>query len=632
MNTPGLFSLDESQPIPYHPCDIPAGEWEIQWHTPHPPQRRPMLDLWIRLDHWRRETFPQKKRFRVWIQPDSESSFYDAAGDELRIVLPDKADVAALRASLKPLFMPALQMPLLSGRRILLAVPVISGDKRWESIGITASDLILGSSLNRNGWRVSITHPLFPAGPSREMLDHCDILGISLCEDLFPALRTWERAQEGILPPWIAVGGPMVTLTPLPAAAHFPAGNIWIRGEGEGLFPRVLHALASKDSGILRNSDGVLVVRPGLLLAWNFERINRPGLPVEDDYDFSFVSPDEWRKGIEINLSRGCRRTCVFCSRVQGTVLRRTPEKAVTRMLRRMREAMPSSNENRAAGTLNINDDDILQDVDYAAKILEHIRREGFRLWGIQTSIASALENGKPRREVIDLLSRREYYVGDPLVWFGTDAFLPRRGKILAKLVPDTSLMEQLFAQLQTHEIRHMHYWIISDHLSGWLELTEELRLVSRWRHVFPHFDILPHSPFLIPYPSTPLFNWLSQSSYRQQIRVREWLRSEIPCLNYPLVTRVESRFEMLNMMLSGHPDGHNPPFLDSLNRHDHLAAFETAHYFLRQERLRLGNSPEPQAATGNELEKAQEELEAAILEYRAKEHTKRSSFSVRAT
>jgi len=588
----------------------------MQWRTPDPPSREVMLDLWMRLGKWRDRNFPAIGKVSVMISPDAAFSACVLYPDGLHLAIND-LNPFPIRPSTETLDMPTPKISSPAGRRVTMVVPVVAGDKRWDGIGLTASDLILGSALARSGYRVSLNHPRFPAGPSVQLMEQSNILGLSLYEDLLPAVRAWGETAKNKLPSWVAIGGPMVTLNPLPAVAHLSMGNIWIRGDAEGVFPTVLNALQSKELHDLENCHGVLLVKSYLLMAWDFAKINRPPLPVDPDFDFSFIEPQAWKKGIEINLSRGCERTCVFCSRVQGNKLRRMPETSVFLMLEKMRAAMPPFSGKTCAGILNVNDDDILQDADYASSVFQSIHRVGFRLWGVQTSLSSVLEKGKPRKQVIDLLSRREYFANEPLVWFGTDTFLPRRGKRLGKQVPSQTQMEKLFSLLQTRDICHHHYWILSDHVSGWLEMTDELCLISRWWREFPNFHILPHSPFLIPYPGTPLFSWVSQSPFERQVRFREWLRSSVTCLNYPLVERVESPFEMLNDMLRGHADGHHPPFLQSLRRRDSVAALETAHHFLRQERLRLEDASMPDMPALGNLERSQEKLEAAIMENR---------------
>ncbi|MBN1195861.1 MAG: hypothetical protein JXA62_00485 [Candidatus Aminicenantes bacterium] len=584
-----------------------------------------MLDLWMCLGKWREQNFPRIGKVRVGISSHHTFSVYEHCRHELRICL-NEARPFPLRASSAALDIPAPAISSPAGRRIVMVVPVVTGDKRWDGIGVTASDLILGSALTRQGYRVSVTHPQFPSGPPLQIVEKSDILGISLYEDLFPAVRSWSRTVGDKLPDWVAAGGPMVTLNPLPAVAHFPRGNLWIRGEAEGVFPKVLKALESAQLLQLKNCEGVLLIKQNLLMAWEFSKINRPSLPLDPDFDFSFIEPQAWKKGIEINLTRGCERTCIFCSRAQGNKLRRMPEPSTLLMLEKIREAMPPDSGKPLAAVLNINDDDILQDADYAARVFQGIHRAGFRLWGVQTSLSSVLNQGKPHEKVIDLLSRGEYFANGPLVWFGTDAFLPRRGKRLCKPVPSATQMERLFSLFQARNIRHHHYWISSDHISGWPEMTDELCLITRWWKKFPNFHILPHSPFLIPYPCTPLFAWVSQSPFKQQLRFREWMRSSVPCLDYPLVERVESAFEMLNNMLRGQSDGHHPAFLQSLQHRDPGAALETAHYFLRQERLRLEGTSRLDKKVLLSLDLAGEKLQAAILENRMQSQLKKTT------
>jgi len=597
---------------------IPSGIWSIRCLDASAFEKSEMLRIWIRLNEWRRANHPEINEIRVLVDPAQEVSKYSLSRDILHIVLNHKETIPGGHPENFELT-PAIGDSTSPGRNVMLLVPVTIGDSRWNGIGVTSSDLFLGSALTRGGYRVSLSHPNFPEGPGASETAGIDIVGISLFEDQFIQVRSWLRHALGSTPEWVAFGGPMVTLSPLPAMAHLPGGNIWIRGEGEAVFPRVLDALRSQDWDRFLHTTGVAVFWPGMMLSCNFDVVNRPDLPVDGDFDFSFVPPPGWKKGIEINLTRGCRRHCIFCSRVQGGAQRIMPLEKVSLMLARMSDEIGDKPDNHAK-IVNINDDDILQNPDYAEKVFQCIHETGFHLWGIQTSLSSVIQGDQVLHHVLGILSQRHLYAADPLVWFGTDAFLPARGKRLAKKTPPPEVTEKLLAALDKLGIRHRHYWICSDPRSSWAELVDELLLVCRWWQRFPDFDILPHSPFLIPYPTTPLYAWLSNSPYRPQIRYREILRSPSHCLEYPLIERVETPHEMLNAMLLGRTDGLHPPFLESLGRRDALAGMETAHYFITQEMLRADESRRVL------LRKSREKLERMMRDSRFHNHNEKTT------
>lgn len=527
------------------------------------------------------------QRTRVVLNPGEKVPGFHILDDTLWIFLnnPEFQPETLIERQYRP---PLLKQSPFSGHRVCLAVPARRGDSRWRSIHMTASSLFLGSALARNGYDVRIAHPRLPdLSIPVEAVTTADLLGITLFEDLLPDINSWLDAFKAPPPEWIAVGGPMVTLNPLAAVTHFPHGRIWVRGEGEGIFPSILNALKSTRPSALAPFPGLLVIGAHGLISSSFDRINRPDPLAMDEFDFSFVHPSQWREGVELNISRGCKRSCVFCSRVQGRRHRRLSMDTLERMLEKINKSMDLNTEDPLRA-ININDDDILQDPDYASEVFHTIKSAGFRLWGIQTSLSSIVSGNKVDTRVLALLSDIELYIDAPLVWLGTDTFSVSRGKRLGKYIPDAGTMSGILDAFQQRGIRNYHYWIISDYASGWPELSREIERIRQWWKTYSLFHILPHAPFLVPYPSTALYRLLFRTGRSGQIRFRKHFHSRHRCLEYALVDRVESPWEMLNRMLLA-PEGEaGESFIGALKHRDSKQVLEIAFQYLRQERLRM--------------------------------------------
>lgn len=473
-------------------------------------------------------------------------------------------------------------------RQIGLCYPVLMTDKRWETIQLTSSSLFLGSALSNAGFEVAITkQPLPPVSIDPE-LTACDLLGFTLFEDLFlqskELLAILRKEYKGLM----AAGGPLVSLTPLQAAYHLPELNLLVRGEAEFMLPGLLKALAAQDMDALFSFNGFLFQAPGIIVISDFDHINRPQSLEGFSFNLDFLEEKHLSGGLEINVSRGCRRGCVFCSAVQGKRLRKMNQTQLRDLLGQFSRKLDDFNvQTPHARTVNINDDDILQDPAYAGEVFRCIKESGFRLWGVQTSINSFFKrSGEPDPEVLEIVGDSALYVdGNPLVWCGTDAFLKERGKKLAKVIPDEAQMIKLLEEFESRGIRNYHYWISSDHLSGWDEFVREFMLIYRFHDRFSLFGLIAHSPFLVPYSTTPLFKLLERSG-TEQVKFKKIFQSETEAFKLPLVERVETPHFHLNRLLNNEKLDNRQGFFDDLGQKDYVNAFITLYNFLKANRI----------------------------------------------
>lgn len=491
---------------------------------------------------------------------------------------------------------PNLPEPV-SIRRAGFSYPVLATDKRWDTIHLTASSLFLGSGLKDAGLDVIVKKQRLPVTNVDSQLLSCDVLGFTLFEDLFGGTRDLFAALRDTygFKGLIAAGGPMTTLSPLKTAYHLPGLNLLVRGEAELVLPGIIKAIHTGDGGQLFSLKGWLYQVPGLLAISDLDTVHRPGNRELQKFRFNldFLQKEHLSEGLEINLSRGCRRGCVFCSAVQGKQLRKLPEQELDNLLEQFEGKLEQYGINAPnSRTVNINDDDMLQDPGYTQSILNVMKKRGFKLWGVQTSIHSfftAKNNEKqPDESIIDMVGDTDAYVdGNPLVWCGTDAFLKERGKRLGKWIPGETALFKLAELLEKQDIRHYHYWISSDHAADWDEFTRELALIHRLQSRFPLFGLIAHSPFLVPYATTPVYRLLTASpELKQRIKYKDILKAPLQALEFPLADRVVTGSRHLNRLLDNEKLENRLGFFDYLSQKDWVNTFITVYNFLKQERM----------------------------------------------
>ena len=477
-------------------------------------------------------------------------------------------------------------------KNIGLSYPVRLNDKRWETIRLTSSSIFLGSSLVNKQFKVTTGKQILPVTAIDSQLTECDLIGLTLFEDLFAETEEFltrlkeEYEYEGI----IAAGGPLITLTPLESAFHLPEINLLVRGEAELVLPGMIKAINKNNLPELLKFKGFLFQIPGTIIISDFNEINRPHRFDGFRFNLDFLEKQHCEAGLEINVSRGCQRSCTFCSAVQGKQLRKLPEKQFENLLKQFSSRLDTFDiQSPQARSVNINDDDILQDTGYAGKIFRSIKKNNFRLWGVQTSINSFFDgSGEINWEAINVIDDKSLYVEDnPLVWAGTDAFLKQRGKRLGKAIPEDDQMIRLVEAFEKREIRNYHYWISSDHRSDWDEFAREFMFIYHLQREFKYFEIIAHSPFAVPYPNTPLYKHLVHSSeLKNQIKYKKILKAEREMFTFPLVERVETAYSHLNRLLTNEKLENRLGFFDYLAQKDYINAFITLYDFLKQERI----------------------------------------------
>lgn len=510
-----------------------------------------------------------------------------------------------------PLFPPFPVLPELHD--VMLTTPAPGTDKRWRSIALTTAALYLGSALTASGFSVRWQKTTLPTQENIAIPTGAGVIGLTLFEDVMPETAELTKKISATFSGVLAAGGPMITLHPLESARHLPELNLLIRGEAETIFPAILEALAQKDFRRLFQFKGIMFRMPGVWLISELDHVNHPDLLHPAPWRLEFLEKAQIEAGLELNLSRGCRRGCVFCSHVQGRKFRTLPPTEAGKLLDAWEKRAESLGVSHpAARTININDDDILQDPDYAREIFQLIRSRGFRLWGVQTSIASLFPDQKTlRADIMALLAQKDIYVGDrPLIWVGTDVFLKERGKRMGKWTPPERLLREMAEMAEELGVRHYHYWISSDHGSSWSELAQEYILLADLLSRHSHMGLLPHAPFTVPYPGTPLHTMLTASPKTSAlIEYRRILDSPVPELRLPLVKRVKTSYPALNRFLDSPHSDHGWGFFGLLKQNEWLKAAIALYESLKQERLTFESVGNPEVPLLREWEKRLEDF-----------------------
>ncbi len=436
--------------------------------------------------------------------------------------------------------------PIRKSTSVLLIFPYSIKDKRWFRMGIPPSLLFISDSLKSYSHSVKIKKIPIESEIIPEEIENFSWIGIPLYDDLFIHVRRLVRLIKERFKVKIAVGGPMATLSPLAVSAHLPEANLIIRGEAEGTFGRILSLVHDPLLNIkeLFKIKGFLYRDDNILISSYFSEISVPEIKYSN-MDIDSIPEEEIEKGLEINTSRGCPRSCIYCSHVHGKVVREIPIENIKGWLIKFKEKLREKGiKNPYSFVININDDDILLNEDRAEKILKVIHELGFKIWGIQTS----LETVEEKRGSLDFISNPEFYIyKKPLLWLGTDSFLPERRKRLGRKPLNKKSIEEIVEMFEKKEIWNFHYLILSDHKTDWIEFIEEIIFICNLQKCYKYFEIIPTSRFLIPYPYTPSFKIIPMDRIEKEILSAKGY----PQFDYPIVKFVKPQNQSIYYLLN---------------------------------------------------------------------------------
>ncbi len=464
---------------------------------------------------------------------------------------------------------------------VLLIFPYSLKDKRWLSMGIPPSLLFLSNSLKLHHHLVKIKKIPVESEIISDEIENFSWIGIPLYDDLFIPVKKLIGLIKEKFKGRIAVGGPMATLSPIAVSAHLPDANLILRGEVEEAFPKLLSLLHDPILNLkeLFKIKGFLYRDENILISSSFSEIALPDLKLSN-MDIDSIPDEELEKGLEINTSRGCPRGCIYCSHVHGRKLRELPLENIKKWIEKFKERLISKGiRNPRAFTININDDDILLNEKRAEKLIKIINESGFKIWGIQTSLESIAE----KIGILDFLSEKKYYFEEkPLIWLGTDSFLPERRKRLGRKPLNREIIEEIIEKMEERHILNYHYLILSDHKTDWMDFIEEIIFICELQKNYKYFDIIPTSRFLIPYPYTPSFKIIPFDRIEKKIlSIKNY-----PKFDYPIVKFAKPQNEyiyaLLNPNISFEPLIFEKDFINSLSKKNFREVINTLYSLLK--------------------------------------------------
>ncbi len=491
-------------------------------------------------------------------------------------------------------------------KKIKLLFPFKREEQRINSISLPAAHLFLGSALIQEGFEVCCEKLLLGQNSSADFSQE-DFLGLTVFEENVGQLEIFFREQLVGFKGLLVLGGPFITLAGFSSLNYFNQANLFVRGEAEIVLPKILKAIAEKEIQELFNYQGLLFNWHNLLIISDFEQQNlvRDFTPIS--LQSRLFKREELHYGLELNLLRGCKRNCIFCSHLQKKRLRAFPLSNLKDFLVDFRKKLIAEHiENPVAMSVNINDDDILQDKNYFRSVLNLFQDLGYRLWGVQTSLEALFLRGSViDREFINSLPEKVFVNRCIIFWIGTDVFCRKRAKRMLKFFPAVEKWNELLEILEAKKIEHFHYWILSDFLSDWQEFVTELSFIVQTKRNFSCFNVMPIAPFLIPYSHTPAFRFIYKLNRQKQILFQKINRTD----DYPLVEKVLTPYPLLNRMLQREIlPGESEDFFTLFKSGNFEQLWKLVYGFLRQEILQAADAEKQQ-----ELRKVQYFVEQII-------------------
>lgn len=483
-------------------------------------------------------------------------------------------------------------------------------DSRWADMPVPPSILYLGSKTSKN----LIKTDLSILNIEREIVEipKSSIWGFTLFDDLLPeAIQYLDKIRDkydGI----IGAGGPFPTLSPIAAIVHIKSLNFLLRGEGEEVITELLYFVSNirentpssvffksfKFSGLFYDDEKFFVLS-------GIDKINRLKTLDSIDIEPSIIPKNTFSKGLELNLSRGCPRSCVFCSHVHGKNFRMISKKKLEKILLSHKNFIKEKKvEKKSAFFININDDDILLGGEKVSEIMNVIKDNGYKIYGFQSSISSFIDKkGSIRKDVMDIVSDKTIYVDYPLLWLGTDAFTEERRKRLGKQRISESNFLKILELFEKRGIKNYHYWIILDGDSNWEEFFKEYFILWEIIKRFKEFELLPTSSYLIPYPYTPSYIKAIKKGDGRVV-LRGILKSNFSDIyDYPLIKMEKPEDKALFQALNPETEYKTISFMK--NR-DFLSAFQNLYSYFKQSEFYL-------SLTDNERRKKIEWIELNV-------------------
>ncbi len=510
------------------------------------------------------------------------------AGTVLRVHLDDVASksAAALGRALREHLgdadrspLPTPEPPAASGRVLLFENLFRDPDRPGDDRGDMACGTFqLASALRGAGHRVSLVRGalaedtgLDDPRPLLEVIasQRPRLAGITVLEACLPGARalTDILSQEKDL--LVAVGGAMVTWSPLHALAHLPGAHLAVRGDGEEILPLLAATLADGvgegAEEILLGLDGVILLRGDRLVAGRLDRPARADVD-RTPMDFDQLEARHLSRGLSLETGRGCAHACLFCTTPGRRDHRGRSAAAVADGLRRYEarlESLFGRDVPRIARRLQICDDDFTSDPGRAIEVLRAVGASGLRLAAFQASIGDLWdrEAGAVREALLDAIRPELFQDSAQLasarapsgrlpahtgafLHLGVESFADGDLRRLGKGYT-AEMARQVVDGLDRRGIVHDAYLILGNRGTTLEDLADSLWTVCQLKieHPDTFFVRTPAVPFVVPtFPSASYAAWsrrASRGEARGQLEVDRTLTvAGFPEFDYPLVVR----------------------------------------------------------------------------------------------
>jgi len=483
-------------------------------------------------------------------------------------------------------------------------------DKRWKSMPYPTSLLYLGGKTSDADLKTD--YMMVPLELKTKKIANSDIWGFTLYDDILMEAKEFFKSQDNYKGIFIA-GGPFPTLSPIAVITHFKKINSFLRGECDDSIALYLKIIANLKINSLfqifkkiRELNGFFYQDKELFIISNLEKKSEMKNMNNLKIDFSLIPNNKLERGLELTLSRGCDRNCIFCSHIHGRKFRIVNHKTLERILKSHNKEIKDRNlRNKRCFYININDDDIFINKRKLNEILSIIKKENYKVYGFQTSIGSFFEKDI-KKNLIDMISERDLYVSEPLLWIGTDAFLIERQKRLGKPKFKKEILKKILNEFEIRKVRNYHYWILLDKDSKWEEFLKEFFLIWELSNEFEYFNLLPMNSYIIPYPYTPAYRRYKTGD-KNSLVYKSILKSKFSSeYDYPLVLKEKPKDEQLNFCVK--PDI-NLKMLKRIRNKKYFEAFQTIYFYFRKSSYYKNLSEKDRYRIINKLDKSIQRL-----------------------
>ena len=275
--------------------------------------------------------------------------------------------------------------------------------------GYSSGTQYLAGALKAAGVRVSIVDWTLHEGTGQSLKAAIEsvpgpppnIVGITLLARTERRVDEWIAAIRSHLPDAIvAVGGVAPTLVPEQIAACIDHGDLFVRGEGEHIFPEIARRIGDRPRrGLLEVSwaglRGMIARTPGRLEVRHLDTVNKIS-GQEIPFDLQSLDAEDLKDGLSIYLSRGCRNRCSFCAApflggIQTFDMAEV-EAFFDRYVERAMGAFAPGKPPASSRNVAFIDDDFFGAMDFVIGVADAMAARNLRISAIQTGVREILK------------------------------------------------------------------------------------------------------------------------------------------------------------------------------------------------------------------------------------------------